>query len=402
MEPAADVGPRMNITVPGSVWWKAFTAAVQSQPRETATAWQAWAAKRLAEERAIADAAFATAANPAAPAPPGTRTDTPADVKAAVGEPPVMYEVTKPQRYTVTFAPTDAPASFVYVDNIDFTRRKPYMPAYRSTNGVVQYGKRVKDYTSDEKKALDAVFASVGGTDSERRVLQAVSALEGGFEAVNTYDTGWVSIGFIQFITAINGNGSLAAVLARHKQTDPADFADTFHRFGIDVTSGQNGVSSGSVLAVVDPENGAELRGAEAVQAVIRDKRLTAVFEWAGAKAGFRRAQIRVARERYWPGDDLVSVTPAAPAATGSVAPMPVTLTGKASDLVKSEAGMATLMDRKVNRGNIRLINEVAADLMKRYNIARLEDLTAHERELIVAMKYRHDFLSDPTLSQPK
>ena len=37
------------------------------------------------------------------------------------------------------------------------------------------------------------------------------------------------------------------------------------------------------------------------------DKRLTAVFERAGMREGFRRAQVEIARERYWPGDDRVT-----------------------------------------------------------------------------------------------
>lgn len=388
IEPAADIGSRVNITVPGSLWWAALNQAMTQQTKETAAAWLAWATARLTRERGEVDDRLANATAP----PPTEATGTPADIKAAVSEPPALYESTKPQRYTVAFAPADATLPFVYVDNIDFTRRKPYMPAYRSANGVVQYGKRVKDYTGEEQKARESLFVSVGGTESQRRVLQAVSALEGGFEAVNTYDTGWVSIGFIQFITARNGDGSLAAVLARHKADDPADFAQTFHRFGIDVLPD-------TILAVVDPQTGQEKRASEAVQTVINDKRLTAVFERAGSRDGFRRAQIRVARERYWPGDDLVSVMPNGnPNAPAPPAP----LVCKASDIVKSEAGMATLMDRKVNRGNIRLINQVAADLMRRYNLTRLEDLAEHERELVSAMKYRHDFLSDSTLSQPK
>ena len=63
---------------------------------------------------------------------------------------------------------------------------------------------------------------------------------------------------------------------------------------------------------------------------------------------------------------------------------------------------MATLMDRKVNRGNIRLINEVAAKLMQEKQLKTPQELAAHERDLVAAMKYRHDFLADPTLGQPK
>ena len=69
---------------------------------------------------------------------------------------------------------------------------------------------------------LKALFAAAGFTGSEQRVMKAVSRLEGGFDSVNTYDTGFVSIGFIQFITEGEGKGSLLEVLQQEKadQTD--------------------------------------------------------------------------------------------------------------------------------------------------------------------------------------
>jgi hypothetical protein len=149
-------------------------------------------------------------------------------------------------------------------------------------------------------------------------------------------------------------------------------------------------VTADPTIAAIHPATGKIVVGSDAVQAIIDDKRLTAVFERAGATDAFRKAQVAIARERYWPGDDTVIVN------VGDQ-----TQTARVSDLFKSEAGLATLMDRKVNRGNIRLLNEVATKLMQEKKLTNIADLAKYERELTAAMKYRHDFLADPTLSQP-
>ncbi len=75
--------------------------------------------------------------------------------------------------------------------------------------------------------------------------------MEGGFESVNTYDTGWVSIGFIQFITGERGTGSLMEVLACLKKDNPEEYDRYFRRFGIDF-------DDRGILVVVDPSTAAE------------------------------------------------------------------------------------------------------------------------------------------------
>ena len=456
--PSPTVLDRVNVTVAGSTWFHGFNTRVaelrKADPAEAAR-WEDWFKRRAAFEKAQAAGPAAAlpvlpagAATPAAAPVPTAAPATdpgpiPPSLAAAHGTPPPLYEHVRPNRYVVTFAPEDAPEPFVYEDAIDFGRRPAYYGYYRHTNGVQKMGKRVRDYAGEDREKLAALFARAGKTPSEGRVMQVVSALEGGFEAINTYDTGHVSIGFIQFITAIRGDGSLAEVLSRHKADDPGDFDKTFRRFGIDVAPER-------VMVVVDPATGVEKRGQDAVEAIIEDKRLTAVFERAGGTDGFRVAQLSVARSRYWPGDDLISVvavtryerkageqggTPvettfapaefvppgraaeaaaAAPAVAATPPAVPTAgatpeawterkvLTARVGDVVRSEAGMATLMDRKVNRGNIRLINEVAANLMREKGLKRVEDLAQYEREVVAAMKYRHDFLADPILGQPK
>lgn len=214
--------------------------------------------------------------------------------------------------------------------------------------------------------------------------MTAVSRLEGSFDLVNTYDTGFVSVGFIQFITSDDGRHSLATVLLREKEGAPDSFRDDFHRFGVDVTTD-------GILTVLDPATGVELAGPDAVRKIIDDKQLIAVFQRAGrVSSAFRIAQIKIAKEIYWPENDPVTVTISG-----------VALTGKVSDVVRSEAWMATLFDRKVNRGSIAPLPDVLTRVMTTHRLKRLSDAAAYEAEIVAGCRYRFDFLSDKTLQQP-
>jgi hypothetical protein len=357
----------------------------------------------------------------------------PPSLEGALGEPPPLSRAFRPLRYTVVFDPTDARCRSCTPIRCRSRAGRRY-PYFRSANGVVRYGRPLRDYAGAEKRRIEAVFARAGRDAFERNVLQAVSRFEGGFEAVITYDTGYVSVGFIQFITGVDGNGSLASVLIRHRPTSPVISQAIFRRFGVDV-------ASEGVLVVLDPATGRELRGEAAVQAVIDDKRLTAVFERAGYRDGFRLAQGArrprplLARRRRgerphhhrlradWrpgrsgPAGDRLRRRGhggAGPYAEARQAERRRTDPGYRSwgrdphgfgaraDIVRSEAGMATLMDRKVNRGNIRNITEVAADIMRANKLTRIETLIYHEKALIQGMKHRGDFLSIPHFTQPR
>jgi len=49
--------------------------------------------------------------------------------------------------------------------------------------------------------------------DTVKKVFTILSTLEGKFDAINTYDAGYISAGFIQFISGKAGSGSLQKVL---------------------------------------------------------------------------------------------------------------------------------------------------------------------------------------------
>lgn len=299
----------------------------------------------------------------------------PAALLAAVGNPPAFAAAVAPLRYRVKF---ESGETFTYNSYLPF---KNY-PSFRFAQGVASEGTNLTKLPPDE---LDRIFAAGNMTPFEGRVMRGVSLLEGGFDSINTYDTGYLSVGFIQFATLGDGAGSLGSVLQYEKRNVPQEFARDFHAYGVDV-------NEAGAIVVVDPATGAELAAGEAVLKVIDDKRLTAVFHLAGTRStAFRSAQIYTAKAQYYPADLPVSVT-----LNGQ------TLTGKVSDVIRSEAGMATLFDRKVNTGNIRPMNEVLAQVMAAHNLTKLEDLLPYEREVVAKMTYRHDFLKDTTLAQPQ
>ncbi len=307
-----------------------------------------------------------------APPPPGP---IPPGLKEACGDAPPFAAAVRLARHTVTFPDGEA---YHYTDNVALRPRYAY---YRFPQGTVAYGPMLRDMPAAE---LETLFAEAGLTPSEARIARAVSRLEGGFETVNTYDTGFVSIGFIQFVTLENGRHSLSEVLMWQKVNRPEAFERDFRAYGIDVdVAGQ--------IAVVGPDSGAELFGAAAVLKIVADRRLTALFQRAGRHSRpFRIAQVKVAKQHYWPADDPVSLT-----VDGRE------IAGKVSDVVRSEAGLATLYDRKVNRGTIDPFSGVLRTVMAARGLRALAAAAAYEREIVAALKYRADFLADPSLGQP-
>lgn len=345
-------------------------------------AWETWIDARVTYDRAVAQAA-ADLANaqalgrkepkPTAPSHPGL---PPAGLLEAFGPPPALAACVAPLCHTIRMPGSE---SITYVDH---TRMRPRYAYYRSDAGVMSSGTPLGKMKSAE---LDALFRKCGMTETERKVMRAVSILEGGFDAVNTYDTGWVSIGFIQFITGEAGNGSLLEVLQREKADDAMAYEADFHHHGIDV-------SPTGILVAVDPSSGAELVGPEAVRAVVQDKRLTALFQRAGRESdAFRCAQVKVAKSHYWAADDLVAVTIA-----GQVVQV------RAGDVIQSEAGLATLYDRKVNTGSVAALGEAIGKVVAAHGLADAAAARGYEREIVALVTYRHNYLEDRSLGQPR
>jgi len=404
---------QVRLTVAGSTWLWTFNRArgVAMKPTEDAGGnadrdkiWDAWIDAKVTYDRwlasQVAQNANAMVVGPTAtgsdpqdePPPPGpmptdladfirqpytTTTGQNVTPNPPVGPPPAFAEAVVPMEYRIKF---DDGTELVYQDNCKMRSKYAY---YRFGQGVLSAGTAVKAIPG---KDLDALIKKAGVSSSEAKVMKAVSILEGGFDSVNTYDTGYVSVGFIQFATLKDGAGSLGKLLADYKENSPDDFQKDFRRYGIDVTPL-------GVVGCLDWETGVEVEGSDANRKIIDDKRLIAVFQHAGQRsAAFKAAQIRVAKNEYYPADDSVNIGLAG-----------ISVAGKVSDFIKSEAGLATLMDRKVNTGKLDPLPAVLQRVaLEKGRINSFSDFAKYEREIVTALKYRKDYLQDKTLSQPK
>jgi hypothetical protein len=173
-------------------------------------------------------------------------------------------------------------------------------------------------------------------------------------------------------------------MMRRYKSANPKAFQRDFRRYGVDV-------SPHGYLVVLDPATGVQYAGPQANTKVIEDKRLTAVFNRAGAVShDFRVAQVKAAIDRFYPGN--VSFTAYINGETVS---------GRLSDVFHSEAGLATLMDRYVNTGNLGPVGSVVESVMRKYGYTSLDQASQSERELIEALRYRRDFTQVASLTQP-
>lgn len=289
---------------------------------------------------------------------------------------PLFASAVQPFWHTIVF---DDGMKLEFADNVAMRPRYAY---YRFSDGVMSGGASVRKMPQAE---LDELFKRAGIAPPEQRIMKAVSLLEGGFDSVNTYDTGFVSVGFIQFACLQAGAGSLGQVLLDQKQTDPTAFDRDFRRFGLDVTP------SGSLVAL-DPGSATEFVGAEAARTIIRDKRLIAVFQRAGRiSTPFRVSQLRVAKAHYYPANDVVTVE------IGGRR-----IQARVGDIVRSEAGMATLMDRKVNTGKIDPFPAALANVMASYGLSSPLEAASFEYRLISSVRWRKDYLADNSLSKPR
>jgi len=293
-----------------------------------------------------------------------------------IGDPPSFAEAVVPMEHRIKF---DDGTELVYQDNAKMRAKYAY---YRFDRGVSSAGTPVKSIPAKE---LDNLIKKAGITESESKVMKAVSILEGGFDSVNTYDTGYVSVGFIQFASLKEGAGSLGKMLLEYKQSDPSGFRNDFQRFGIDVTPM-------GVLSALNWETGTECLGPDANRRIILDKRLIAVFQRAGqTSVAFNAAQIRTAKNQYYPVDDAVDIGLAG-----------FNLVGRVGDFIKSEAGMATLMDRKVNTGTFGPLTTTLQKIALEKSVKSFAEFAKFERQIVEALKYRKDYLADKTLTQPK
>lgn len=131
---------------------------------------------------------------------------------------------------------------------------------------------------------------SVGLTAQQARGLQYVSTHEGKFDAINSYDRGIFSYGFIQFVGAQAHGASLNRVLGSMKANAPSLFQRIFQRAGMDVENG--------AMTVLN-DVGRKLTGDPAWLYVQQNVVLCGPFIQAGFEPLLVREQLRMANELY-------------------------------------------------------------------------------------------------------
>ena len=179
----------------------------------------------------------------------------------------------------------------------------------------------------------DATLARAGLGASLRRVLRAVCVNEGGFDAVNTRDSGVLSFGLLQWcLGAGTGAGELGGLLARIAREEPASFERYFRAHGLDVddTAWLEGVVQRCHLRL----DGRRLDD-EASRNALRAPLWAYRFWRAAHDARIRRCQLRHAAAR------IDSFLPLPRAALGG---------RRVAELLSSELGVALLLDEHVNR----------------------------------------------------
>jgi hypothetical protein len=326
------------------------------------------------------------------PPNPGTQ---PEEAKTLAGEDAPTDTHEKPTKYEVT-APDGT--KFNYEDHVE-----------ANTNifddGVFSSG------TIGGQAKIGSVFHAAGvqapSPATVEKVFATVSTHEGKLDSINTYDRGYISAGFIQFATLKQGKGSLTAVLSNMKENSSEQFKKYFSDYGIDVNNG--------TIAGTDPETKAVSNGADALTLIRKDKRLTAIFPYAGLKCDeYHHAQARIAYKRYYLPDMNFSITlkvadPDHPGQTKNV-----TLEGKYSDVLQSEAGKVACVDRAVQRGENKSLSGKSGSAPDTFQKAcqkvvtangltnpTVDDLANHEIDIVKVMRNRHDVLGDPSLTQP-
>lgn len=386
--PASGDRWQVRLTPDGSQWlWnynkarglgKTVPGAVPPPQTEEQAQWEVWIDKKVAHDRwAAQQKADAKNGKHEGSVPEPTEPgEPPAAMVKFVGPPPSFANCCEIRQYVVEFAPGE---QFSFTDNVAMRPRYAY---YRFAQGVSKGGTPVKRLQESE---LNDLFEKAGITETEQRVMKAVSLLEGGFGSVNTYDTGFVSVGFIQFACLKDGAGSLGELLLTLKRASPQCFNVDFRRFGLDVADDGH-------LVAMNPETGEEFVGIDAAKLIINDKRFAAVFERAGETSPeFQVCQLKVAKQRFYPADDTITLNLAGKATKVKV-----------SDIVRSEAGLATLFDRKVNTGKIEPITSICNRICSDQGIDTIDDLAACEYDIVRQLRWRADYLASNDLTHPR
>lgn len=220
-------------------------------------------------------------------------------------------------------------------------RETAYTNSWSAVDGGAIEGDPVDNVATQLEKS--------GLSEDRKKILASVSAREGTFSKVNTWDTGRVSWGFTQWTLGKDGNGTLADFMRDLKKDDPAQYEKHFGKYGLDIDS------KGVVLTRGD---GTVLKGLEAAEAIRTDVKLAAVFMAAGADPAMQQAQVHFASEGKISSIRNVQVPVVGKNAEGQ----PVKAKLQLKDVITSEYGNALMVDLAVNAGSGRRVAVAALE----------------------------------------
>lgn len=214
---------------------------------------------------------------------------------------------------------------------------------------ATENGKGLSARADDGGQAgLDAAIDATNFSDDDKLIMKQISRHEGQFSTTESYDRGGVTWGMLQWTTGHAGNGSLIKVLDKIKADHPDSFKKLFQDYGID--------TSGGVLTVTRAE-GKKLTGAEAVEAVRTDPKLSAAFALAGTDANVQQTQLQLAKSQKLDRDGLDRT------ATVKVGGKAYTFTAK--QIFTSAYGAALVANAGVHAGPGRVSERLEAGLKK-------------------------------------
>lgn len=168
---------------------------------------------------------------------------------------------------------------------------------------------------------------------SRLRVMQAVSENEGKLEAINTWDSAFLTFGIFQWTVGTDsGPGELPSLIARLKRKSPTVYQKYFGQFGLDVVDGDS--QPGTLPIGHFTLNGTKLN-TPALKQKLRTLDWAYRFWLAGHDPTVCQVQIEHALERV----DLFYRSERSRIGNRFIA-----------DYVSSECGVALLLDQHVNR----------------------------------------------------
>jgi len=220
--------------------------------------------------------------------------------------------------------------------------------------------------------AYRSMLRDLNLTDSEINVIAAAAQNEGNMDAINTWDSHFLSFGIFQWTSGgPDSAGELPALLKLIKQRYPEEFQHYFTQFGLDI------VDTGSTTGWFTL---AGLRLTTASQkSVLREPIWAYRFAVSGQDTAVKAIQIlhaisRIDRFYFSPSGDLGGYT--------------------LSDLITSEYGVALLLDNHVNRpayvvpGIAQAMRDVGISAQQLAQGTETDEKRVIERYLVVRQTY--------------